>query len=214
MFLTDDANTHIKKAVIRSQHVQRNWDLEKEMPQDDVDLLVHAATNCPSKQNFRFYDLHVIQDRDTIERIYSHTKGLGITNPETGEAEFTTNSQVLAHTLFVFTDTVRSERYIQKWKNDDFAMDFNWKRDQDMAVGIAAGYINVIASQLGYGTGCCACFESDKVVEELGLSSSETHVILMMGVGIKGSDKNRRIHQETGVMMPTHTKEPINVTYI
>lgn len=211
MFLTDDVNTFIKKAVIRSQHVQRNWDLDKKMPQEDVDLLVHAATNCPSKQNFRFYDLHVIQDRDVIERVYSHTKGIAITNPETGEDDFTTNSQVLAHTLFVFTDTERSERYLQKWKDDDSALDISWNRDQDMAIGVAAGYINVIASQLGYGTGCCACFVSEKVVKELNLNS---HVILMMGVGIKGTDKNRRIHQETGVMMPIHPKEPINVTYI
>lgn len=210
MLITDFHND-TKKAVIRSQHVQRNWDLDKAMPQEDVDLLIHAATNCPSKQNFAFYDLHVIQDRDTIERIYSHTKGLGITNPDTGEAEFTTNSQVLAHTLFVFTDTKRSDRYVEKWKSDDFEMDFNWKRDQDMAVGIAAGYINVIASQLGYGTGCCACFESEKVIAELGKNPEETCVVLMMGVGIKSSDKNRRIHQETGVMMPTHTKEPITV---
>ena len=63
MFLVDDASTHIKKAVIRSQHVQRNWDLSQEMSQDDIDLLVHAATNCPSKQNIAFYKLHVLTDR-------------------------------------------------------------------------------------------------------------------------------------------------------
>lgn len=212
MLITDFHND-TKKAVVRSQHVQRNWDLGKKMPQEDVDLLVHAATNCPSKQNFAFYDLHVIQDRDTIERIYSHTKGLGITNPETGEQEVTTNSQVLAHTLFVFTDAVRSDRYKEKWAEHDFAMEENWKRDQDMAVGIAAGYINVIASQLGYGTGCCACFDSDKVIEELGMNPEKRHLVLMMGVGIKSEDKNRRIHHETGMMMPTHKKEPIKVAY-
>ena len=211
MFLSEDANKNIKKAVIRSQHCQRNWDLEKEMPKEDIELLVHAATNCPSKQNFRFYDLFVIQDRDTIERIYSHTKGLGITNPETGETEFTTNSQVLAHTLFVFTTTNMSKKYIQKWQNDDNAQDFSIKRDQEMAVGIAAGYINVIASQLGYSTGCCVCFESEKITKEL---NTEQEILLMMGVGIKDDNKNRRIHHETGAMIHTLKKEPINVTHI
>lgn len=206
--ITKDYHNDTKKAVIRSQHVQRNWDLDQEMPQEDIDLLVHAATNCPSKQNFAFYNLHVVTDRNLIEKIYKHTKGLGIHNTETNEIEFTTNSQVLAHSLFIFTDAPRSDRYIQKWKNDDAAQDESWVRDQDMAVGIAAGYINVIASQLGYGTGCCACFESDLVMEELG---TEERIILMMGVGIKNTELNRRVHHETGVKIHTIKKEPITV---
>lgn len=210
MFLTDDAHTHIQKAVIRSQHVQRNWDLSEEMPQVDIDLLVHAATNCPSKQNFKFYDLHVITNRDTIEEIHTHTKGLGVKNQETGALEFTTNSQVLAHSLFIFTDTPRSTRYENKWKDDDGALEKNWNRDQDMAVGIAAGYVNVIASQLGYGTGCCACFTNEPICKILGTESS---IVLMMGVGIKGKDLNRRVHHETGKMIHKFEKEPISVYY-
>lgn len=210
MFLVDDASTHIKKAVIRSQHVQRNWDLSKEMPQDDIDLLVHAATNCPSKQNFKFYDLHVITNRNTIEEIYKHTKGLGIKNEESGKVEMTTNSQVLAHSLFIFTDTVRSAQYKEKWKNDDDALEKNWMRDQDMAIGIAAGYVNVIASQLGYGTGCCACFMNDPIQEIIG---SDGKIVLMMGVGLKDDSLNRRVHHETGRMMHTFIKEPITVHY-
>ena len=44
----------IKKAVIRSQHCQRNFDLTKSIPENDLELLIHAATNCPSKQNIAF----------------------------------------------------------------------------------------------------------------------------------------------------------------
>ena len=209
MFL-DDASTNIKKAVIRSQHVQRNWDLSQEMHQGDIDLLVHAATNCPSKQNFKFYDLHVITNRNSIEEIHKNTNGLGITNEETGNAEFTTNSQVLAHSLFIFTDTIRSTKYEEKWKNDDGGLDQNWMRDQDMAIGIAAGYINVIASQLGYGTGCCACFHNEPIQEIIGATD---RVVLMMGVGIKDDSLNRRVHHETGRMMHTFVKEPITVHY-
>ena len=58
----------IKKAVIRSQHCQRNFDLDKTMPQEDVDLLVYSAANCPSKQNIAFYNLHVITDQKIIEK--------------------------------------------------------------------------------------------------------------------------------------------------
>ena len=48
-------HTEIEKAVIKSQHTQRNWDLTKEIPKDDVKTLLHSVTNCPSKQNIAFY---------------------------------------------------------------------------------------------------------------------------------------------------------------
>ena len=44
----------IKKAVIRSQHCQRNFDLNRQVPQEDIDLIIHAATNCAAKQNISF----------------------------------------------------------------------------------------------------------------------------------------------------------------
>ena len=53
-------NVDIEKAVIRSQHCQRNFDLEKEIPEKDLKTLVHASTQCPSKQNISFYNLHFI----------------------------------------------------------------------------------------------------------------------------------------------------------
>ena len=63
-------HTEVKKAIIRSQHCQRNWDLQKQIPQDDIDLIVHSVTNCPSKQNISFYKVHVITNRQFIENIH------------------------------------------------------------------------------------------------------------------------------------------------
>ena len=37
--------------------------------------------------------------------------------------------------------------------------------DAQIAVGIAAGYVNVIASMLGYATGCCSCFNDEEIKE-------------------------------------------------
>jgi hypothetical protein len=55
---------NIKKAVIRKSYiVKRNFDLEKSIQNEDIDSLIHAATNCPSKQNISFYNLHVITNR-------------------------------------------------------------------------------------------------------------------------------------------------------
>ena len=34
----------LKRAIHESQKCQRNWDLDKEMPQEDIDLIMEAAT--------------------------------------------------------------------------------------------------------------------------------------------------------------------------
>jgi len=35
----------IRKAVIRSQHCQRNWNLDKQIPEEDIDLLITGDLN-------------------------------------------------------------------------------------------------------------------------------------------------------------------------
>ena len=203
MFENITMHKEIKKSIIRSQHVQRNWDLTKQIPEEDIDLIIHAATNCPSKQNFRFYKLHAITNRKKIESIHALTEGL-----RTEKGEMSTNSQTLANLLLVFEDVERSPAYIDKWNLRDNGEDKLWKRDQDMAIGVAAGYVNVISSMLGYGTGCCACFNGKEVQEKIGFTNRP---ILMMGIGYKDPNRPRREHHLTGEIMGKRAKEPIEV---
>ena len=63
----------IKKSIHKSQHCNRNWDLSKEMPQEDIDLITEAATQRPTKQNLNHYKTHVITDRAMIEQIEAAT---------------------------------------------------------------------------------------------------------------------------------------------
>ena len=201
----------VKKAVIRSQHCQRNFDLSKEIPAEDLDLLVHAATNCPSKQNIAFYNLHVITDRDLIEEIHPHTKGTHAYDSE-GNLVATTNSQTLANAIFVFErrelDDL-SEKAYEKWSNADEAELRIFERDRDVAVGIASGYVNLTAAMLGYSTGCCQCFDNVAVRDILGLKNMPE---MIQGIGFKDETRNRRIHEKTGLMFPTRKKEDIEVT--
>lgn len=216
----------IKKAVIRSQHCQRNFDLEKTMPQEDVDLLVYSAANCPSKQNIAFYNLHVITDQETINKIHDVSEGATAVNKETGEREIVTNSQVLANVLFVFEKKTREQMSERLDDNDekkshDLETMFNlteaedlkmFQRDQDVAMGIAAGYLNVVASMMGYGTGCCQCFDTDAVKEILGLEGKPA---LLMGIGHKDATRNRREHpHDSNLVFSIKKKEDIAVTMI
>ena len=47
-------NSEIIKAIHRSQHTQRNYDLSKTIPVEDIKTIITSATQCPSKQNVAF----------------------------------------------------------------------------------------------------------------------------------------------------------------
>ncbi len=202
----------IKKAVVRSQHCQRNFDLSKEIPSSDLDILVYAATNCPSKQNIAFYKLHVITDRDLIETIHPHTWGTHAYNSD-GELIPTTNSQTLANAIFVYElvelDDL-SERAYEKWKDSDESEYAIFLRDRAVAIGIASGYVNLTAAMLGYSTGCCQCFDVATVKDILGLKNMPE---MIQGIGFKDETRNRREHEKNGLVFPTRKKEEILVSY-
>lgn len=198
-------HNEIKKAIIKSQHCQRNWDLEKQIPQEDLDLLIHAITQCPSKQNAAFYNVFVITDRNIIEQIHNKTNGFFVTYLN----RTVTNSQTLANVLFVFTDNTKNSERIQiqleKYGEKQEGID----NGKFINVGVASGYLNLTANMLGYSTGCCQCFERDSIKEIL---DTDDEVLLMMGVGHK-SDIARRIHHaDNSVTFPSFKKEDITVT--
>ncbi len=213
MFTTE--HSEIKKAVIRSQHCQRNFDLSREVPQEDIELMVYAATNCPSKQNLSFYTLHVVTDRELIAKIHALSTGVTANNVETGEREIeTTNSQTLANVLFVYERKKLEDltpKAIEKWMRADEAETAVFERDVNTALGISAGYVNFIASMMGYATGCCQCFQKDQIKDLMGLKYGPD---LLMGIGYTDESRNRRIHAtQPDLMFPTRKKEVIEVFY-
>ena len=199
----------IKKAIIRSQHCQRNWDLSKTIPDEDIDVIRTAVADCPSKQNVAYYKVIFVTDRDKIERIYQTTNGF-ISNFQTNET--VTNSQVLANLLVVFAES--NEEPKENIFGDVFVPSKDLEKPEDllkdkhMAVGIAAGYANITASMLGYSTGCCACFDPAQVAEILDI---DTHVHLLMGIGFKDETRPRREHHAEDFVFPTKKKQKIQV---
>jgi hypothetical protein len=213
-------NVHqeITKAIIRSQHCQRNWDLSREIPEEDYKLFMTAVTQCPSKQNIAHYRVHAITNRNLIDQIHEKTRGFTTSiTPYAAE----TNSQVLANLLIVFEYQPVVVNDFDSWNRTDetrrmatgIMTDTDRSvlmRDAHMAVGIAAGYLNVVASMLDYSTGCCACFASSDIQQILGLQND---VMLMMGVGFKNPEMNRRIHHTNhNFVFPTKPKQTILVT--
>ena len=207
----------IEKAILKSQHCQRNWDLSKDIPEDDLNTILFAATQCPSKQNVAFYTVHAVMDRAKIEAIHGHTNGFTV---RYATNETTTNTQTLANLLLVFEekvtltfnnikDVLRNEQTLDYYSN--IIPINNLNIDKNMAVGIAAGYVNLTSALLGYATGCCACFDPDGVKQVLGL---EHNPILLMGIGYKDANLNRRVHHNNhSFIFPTKPKQSISVQY-
>lgn len=198
--------TKLKKSHITGQHCQRNYDLHQTMNEADVDLIIHAATQCPSKQNLDFYSVYAIEDRATIEAIYENTQ----------TARGRKNPQVLGHVLLVFVSNpdVVDHELINVRNSEQRNRDLpTMLEDMHQAVGVAAGFVNVTASMLGYRTGCNKCFDHDAIRSILNLKDNQIP-LLMMGVGIKDNTRNRREEHNTGKMIDTFKKVPIKVTRV
>ncbi len=209
----------IEKAIHKSQHCQRNWDLSKEIPAEDFELLVTAATQCPSKQNVAFYRAHFVTNRALIEQAHDLTDGFTVSYDPPAS---TTNSQVLANLLVILeAENIDTQSGWEPYRNFETlnvakgegleaeeARSF-LLRDQNMAVGVAAGYLNLTASLLGYATGCCACFDVMGIKKLFGL---ENMPLLLMGIGFRDETRGRRVHHlDSTFVFPTKPKQPIRV---
>lgn len=194
----------IEKAVHKSQHCQRNWDLRKKIPEQDLKVLETSITACPSKQNYVFYTPYMITHREVIDKLYHAADGFKLQDNTTKK-----NSQVLANLLVVF---VESDDYLNQIpRNSEVHESIETNRTHaavttqtNLAVGIAAGYLNLTANLLGYSTGCCTCFDRVKVMKILN-TNKMPH--LMMGVGIPDSSRPRKEHhKEPGFVFPSFSK--------
>ena len=233
--LDQHTSTEIKKAVIRSQHTQRNWDLTKKIPQEDIDTMLHAVTNCPSKQNIAFYKVHFIEDRTLIEDIHDLTYGVSAWNYSNENDENNTqpsylmrksegrgcesNPQTLANLLVIFeevnvldelkNDTVNRNAYTRNFlRNGSLDEDElnQLDRDRNIAIGIAAGYLNIVASLMGYRTGCCQCFDTQSIKE---VALLHNNPLLLMGVGFPQNGVSRRKHHVRDHKFTSKKKQPI-----
>ena len=199
----------IRNHIQESQKCQRNWDLNKKIPKEDLDLIIEAVTNCPTRQNINFYNVEAITDRDIIKKIHDNTayfeidpevdvleypkmisQGSDISKPDKNWI-FKTNPQVLGHLLLAFS--ANEETYYKEETYDD-----TWDKDVWLSIGIAAGYVQLISTQLGYASGCCGCYDD-------GVNSIlNKNIRLLVGIGIP--DENRHYtehHYEPDFRFPS-----------
>lgn len=192
---------YLKKSMAASQHCQRNWDLTKEISDEDMEVIEAALTQAPSKQNQVFFRAVIITDRDMLEKIHSYTDGF-MTNFTTRET--TTNPQVLANAVIAFVrdtdDEIRT--------TEDYDGKPRKQVDEDRSVGVAAGFVTLAAEMIGLKSGCCQCFTSgvDDIVGG--------KVLLMMGIGHGDQSRSRlEHHADPSFRFPSKSKK-VKVEYV
>lgn len=206
-----DMIEQIKNAVDGSNRAQRNYDLEKTIPEEHLKTLIHAAANSPSKQNETHYSLHVYTDKDMIRKIYERTKKFTlIRDAEDREKTFkvendvyvqddtnsVTNSQIYANVLFVYVNEEGQSRggTHMKGKEHPTSNAALLYRDQlAYSIGISTGELILAANLLGYKTGICSALETKPIKEIMGISKNPK---LLVGVGYPNSQLERTQHAD------------------
>jgi nitroreductase len=204
-------NNEIKQAVDVTNRAQRNYDLTKSIPQEDLDTLIYAAVNSPSKQNETHYSLHVYTDETIIKQIYSHTKKFTMIRDKQdqdesfkveddvfiqNDAKSVTNSQIYANALFVYVaeqgDTRGSQHKAAK-ENPNSTAAKVYNEQVAYSMGISVGELILSAGLLGYKTGICSALDTQPIRDILGIKQNPK---LLVGVGIPNSQLDRTQHSD------------------
>ena len=203
-------NKFLERTIAKSQQCNRNWDLSKQIPDKDIKTMEQAVTQCSSKQNRVFYKVLHTQDRNKIEAIHNATDGFTYRFQKDKDGNYLTitNPQVLANTLFVFAKDRDVNMEARTRKENDLGIEEarnseQGKKDENRAIGVAAGYLTLTANLLGYESGCCQCFDRDKVKSILG-----EDVFLLMGVGYGDKTRPRKEHHmDPSITFPSFNKK-------
>jgi len=212
-----------KSFITSTQYCQRNWDITKTIPQEHIDIFADAARYCPSKQNYAFYGLKFITNRNVIEQIHNITNpngngGFGVLTDPTkpispDNMTFYTNPQTLANLLIIYNYRIPYAK--QKNLKDKFKhYNYPFQRDGDIAIGISLGYLFYIANSLGYKTGGNACWDYELLIDILE-EDQNYKPAAMLGIGFPDENRNSREHHtDPTFTFPQKPKEQIEIEFI
>ena len=186
----------LKEAIPTTYHPQYNWDLSKDIAEDDLELFKQAMTNCPAGQdNNTYFKVIFIKNRDVIQKIYDELWVDSI-------GEDATQTQILANLLVVF----------ENWDNDNILHRWNEQKyevDRATAVGMSVGYLELLCALLGYKTGQLNCADEEvrlEIKKSIGLDDVP---LLMMGIGYGNENVSpHRSHFDRKIKHSVHRRTP------
>jgi len=161
---------------LKSRHQVLSWKnttVDKELVND---LVTKALTRMPSKQDLRrcnatLIDMSIGNRSNLIYRTTLHS------SPE-GDAGF--NPQVLAP--WILSLGVREAA----WDENDASHDW-FLREASLEMGLIAGYVTLLAPDMGLGTSFCACINDKFGLSRILGCSPE----LFIGIGIENTESTQ-----------------------
>lgn len=206
-------HNNIKNAVDSAQKAQRNYDLSQDIFSQDLETLIYAAANSPSKQNETHYELHVFTDQKIIRKIYDNTKKFLLLNKTSNndehygvdkdgkywqsEKQAVKNSQIYANALFAYVPCrgeARGGTHAAAKEHVDSNAHKLYEEQIAYSIGISVGELILTANLLGYKTGICSALDTKPINWIIG---TEGDVRLLVGVGYADVQKHRTQHAET-----------------
>ena len=190
--------TEVKQASDVARVAQRNWDLDRQIPEEDLETLIYVAQNSPKKQMETHFSLHVFTHKEKIREIYDQTKKFSVypvtdvspeneddwKPPENMFADIdgnfyqddhfsVKNSQILANAMFVYCEDKRSVRggthFMAKVDGASPNVKSLYEEQIDFSIGISVGILLNSAAMMGYKTGICSALEDDEIAALLPL---------------------------------------------
>jgi|TARA_B100001758_G_scaffold90987_1_gene77659 nitroreductase len=230
--MNESEQNQLVQAIKTSAQCQRNWDLDKKIPQEHLDIIETALTRCPSKQSRADYVPYMITNKELIHRIYENTDGF-VTDHTVSPPTTTTNPQVCANLLIaLITAPERDKEWMSRYGKDNTSEIMSSghplgekegeKEDRRLGlkklenkntllnVGVAMGYVVLVANQLGYKTGICNCLDGGEVKKLLGIKSNDAglpEVLGLIGIGYADETKDRKQHMFNNYVFPSYSEE-------
>jgi len=209
-----------KKIIDTIRRCQRNWDLEKTIPEEHINHWIYIAQNSPSKQDEAYYNTYVITNKEKIEFLLDQTWGHTMKIAPGNFTGVTRNTQMGANAYFLFTlklpPTVR-EIWDSGKPYDQDGIDYNVRmKNGHAAVGMVMGLIAQSAARLGYKTGfntnhgmrgspCLKIWH-----DTLGISDKE-EIAFGVGIGYPQDGRRRNEHDETEFLVGEYSEKRYNV---
>lgn len=215
-----------------SQRCQRNWNLDKEIPKEDIDTMIYAIKSAPSKQNERHFQVSIITDYESRYKIYDATHNFAHKEDQTpdyaedGSLNYKHQSQLIGNVLFVFSRdindiyrsgeshaggfTLSEDKNVEQAGTHDLrgpkkAQTQRMYQDYGLhSLGIGVGYLLLTAHLLGYKTGCSGGFDQDTTEEITGIKYSQ----VIVAVGFEDNNRDRtEEHFEPWRRFPSFDKD-------
>lgn len=175
------------------QKCQRNFNLDKAVPEDIAKWLLEIGYATPTKQNLDTFEIVCVTNRDSIKKFVKaatnspeESQDMSPSLKKMLKEGRTQNPQTDANLLFLFfikrkqrKSKMREEREKGRPSDDQY-----YRVTTNLEIGLSASAIGIAAHSIGMKTGFCRCIDHDALPDILSQYKINKYDLeVMLGVG-------------------------------